>query len=225
MNVHPLSSAAERTCAAIVTGVLTVLMVLLLCALRKEPLSLALIGFAAFLVAAALVFFLTSLFRASCRSVPESKCLLVRGLPDDTLDLSRAVAVKTTPCATGPVSTRTLVFSDGAGNPVATVPTFFTLRQGALAEPLAAALAGELGLTFLPSLEPWEYDKAKRAEHEKEVSAARRSARSAELRALKGKLFPKAAADISPEEDSYAQDSEAFQQSDNINYDALDDEK
>lgn len=229
MRIHRLSSAAERISAVIVTAVLALLMGLLLYAFRREPLTLVLTGLAVLLVAAVLAFYLMSLFRAACRADARKKELIIRGVPNDSLDLSQAVSVKTVPCGTGPISTRALIFSDSAGDPIATVPTFFTARQGARAEPLAAALAQELGLSFQPSLEPWEYDKKQRAEHEKEAARARAAARNEKLRALKAKIFPGKAAEpsvpASPEEDLPAQGEVSDLESGEINYDALDDEK
>lgn len=229
MRIHRLSSAAERISAVIVTVVLVLLMGLLLYAFRREPLTLMLTGLAVLLVAAVLAFYLMSLFRASCRADTQKKELAIRGVPNDSVDLSQAVSVKTIPCGTGPISTRALIFSDSKGDPIATVPTFFTARQGAQAEPLAAALAQELGLNFQPSLEPWEYDKKQRAEHEKEAARAQAAARKEKLRALKEKIFPGMAAEpsvpASPEEDLPIQGDVSDLESGEINYDALDDEK
>lgn len=229
MRIHRLSSAAERISAAIVTAVLALLMGLLLYAFRREPLTLVLTGLAVLLVAAVLAFYLMSLFRAACRTDARKKELTVLGIPSDSLDLSQAVSVKTVPCGTGPISTRALIFSDSNGDPIATVPTFFTARQGARAEPLAAALAQELGLSFQPSLEPWEYNKKQRAEHEKEAARARAAARNEKLRTLKAKIFPGKAAEpsvpASPEKDLPAQGEVSDLESGEINYDALDDEK
>ena len=229
MRTHRLSSAAERVSAVIVSVVLALLMGPLLYAFHGEPLALVLTGLAALLVTAVLVFYLVSLFRAACEADTQNKRLTIRGVPNESVDLTQAVSVKTVPCGTGPISTRSLVFSDSKGDPIATVPTFFTARQGARAEPLAAALAQELGLSFQPSLEPWEYDKKQRAEHEKEAARARAASRNEKLRALKAKIFPGKAAEpsvpASPEEDLPAQGEVSDLESGGINYDALDDEK
>lgn len=229
MNVHRLSSAPERISAVAVCTILTALMGLLLYVLRGEILTLILTGAAALLVAAVLVFYLMNLFKASCEADPGKKRLTVRGIPSDCLDLTQAASIKTVSCSTGPITTRTLIFSDCNGQQVAALPTFFTAHQGAQAEPLAALLAQELGLVFEPSLEPWEYDKAQRAEHQKQEAQARSDARKAKYRALKAKFSPRKAAEASvsasPEEELPAQGGETVLESDGINYDALDDEK
>ena len=229
MRTHRLSSAAERVSAVIVSVVLALLMGPLLYAFHGEPLALVLTGLAALLVTAVLVFYLVSLFRAACGADTQNKRLTIRGVPNESVDLTQAVSVKTVPCGTGPISTRSLVFSDSKGDPIATVPTFFTSRQGAQAEPLAAALALELGLDFQASLEPWEYDRKQRAEHEKEAAQARATARKARLRALKAKILPGTAPEpsvsASPGEASTSLNEETDLESDGINYDALDDEK
>lgn len=229
MRTHRLSSAAERISAVIVSAVLALLMGLLLYVFRREPLTLVLTGLAALLVAAVLAFYLMSLFRAACEADAQNKQLTIQGVPNDSVDLTQAVSVKTVPCTTGPISTRALVFSDSKGDPIATVPTFFTARQGAQAEPLAAALAQELGLDFQATLEPWEYDRKQRAEREKEAAQARAAARKEKLRALKANIFPGKAAETSvpasPEEDLPTQSDVSDLESEGINYDALDDEK
>lgn len=220
MKTYRLSSGSERIAAVSVCACFALLMALLLYVLRGSLLTLLLTALAALLVAALLVFYAANLFRAACVPNPEERTLFVRGFPDETLDLTGAVCVKTVPLENGPVATRTLVFSDAAQEPVAVVPTFFTAHRGVQAEPLAAALARELGLAFLPSLEPWEYDKNARAEREKAAAQTRREARRARLKALKAKLSPGKAAEesepASPEETEHTQ-------AEDVNYDALDD--
>lgn len=222
MKTYRLSSNSERVAAVTVSVAFALLMALLIYALRESLLALILTALAALLVAAVLVFYVANLFRAACIPNAEEKTLFVRGFPDETLDLSGAVSVKTVPLDGGPVATRTLIFSDAAQEPVAVVPTFFTARQGAQAEPLAAALAQELGLAFLSSLEPWEYDKNARAEREKAAAQTRKEARRARLGALKAKFSPGKAAEeskpASPEETAHIE-------ADNVNYDALDDQR
>lgn len=229
MKTYRLSSASERIAAVAVSGLLVVLMALLLYALRGELLTLILVALAALLVAAGLAFYVANLFRAACTAAPREKTLSVRGFPDETLDLSGAVCVETVSRSSGPAATRTLIFSDADGETVASLPTFFAARQGAQAEPLAMALAGELGLEFKPSLEPWEYDREKRKEHEKEAAQARKEHQKAGFQAFKKKILrrpeaqtpaPGSGEDGSPETEEWASP-----ESDGVNYDALDDEK
>ncbi|MDD5863809.1 MAG: hypothetical protein PUD80_04125 [Firmicutes bacterium] len=228
MKTYRLSSASERVSAAVISGVLALLMGFLLYALREEPLTLVFTGVAALLVAAVLAFYLMSLFKAACEADGENMRLTVHGFPDDTIDLSRAASVKTSPCSTGPISTRALVFSDSDGNQIASVPTFFTSHQGAQAEPLAAKLAQELGIVFEASLEPWEYDKKCRAAHKKEAAQARADARRTNCRKWKAKRIPGKAETSVPSAsrgENLPPQGDDADAPDGINYDALDDER
>ena len=87
-------------------------------------------------------------------------------------------------------------------------------------------LAEDLSLTFKPTLEPWEYDKEKRKEYEKELAIAEKQKRRETLRRIKAKLLRKQEADESApvlsEEEHFDFEPE---ETDGINYDALDDEK
>lgn len=226
MKSYALSSAGEKIAGAIISLILLLCMGLLIAALSGDILSLIICILASLLVAAALGFYVVNLFKAACIPDPENRKLYIKGFPDWTLDLSESVCLETLAFKNGPVATRTLVFTDANGEVTASVPTFFTANQGAQAEPLAMELAAVLGLTFKPSLEPWEYDKQLRREHQKEQAQAEKEKRRENTRALKEKLLRKtgaaaAAPDLSEEE----VDAMVEMESDGINYDAMDDEK
>jgi hypothetical protein len=127
------------------------------------------------------------------------------------------------------MTTRNLVFTDAGGQVTASVPTFFTANQGAQAEPLAMELAQALGIDFKPTLQPWEYDREKRKEHEKELAQAAKAERREKLRALKAKILRKTGAGepapVNSEEEMSVADAMEDMGTDGINYDALDDEK
>ena len=229
MKTYRLSSAGERIAGVTISAILILFMAFLLYALRSDPLALIIVAIAALLLCAVLIFYMMNLHIAACTPDAENKKLFVRGFPDYTLDLSQAVSLETVSYKNGPVATRILVFSDENGETIATLPTLFTIHEGAQAEPLAMELAEILGLAFKSSLAPWEYDKEKRKEHEKEVAQAEKEARRAEFQVLKAKILRKAKTSkpvpASPEEETPIEGNIIALESDGINYDALDDEK
>ena len=113
--------------------------------------------------------------------------------------------------------------------PAAAVPTFFTSNRGVQAEPLAQQLAEALGLTFVPTVEVWEYDKQARKAHQQELDAAGRAARKARIAALKKKIFrtveAQETAPVIPEKKVSEWKDADSETCNGINYDALDDEK
>lgn len=226
MKTYRLSSLGERLAAVLICAIMIAFMVLLCIVLRGDLLSLIICIAASVLVCLALVFYVVNLLKAAITPCPEGSSLDVKGISDYTVSFAGAVTLETAGVKTGPVATRTLVFRDADGEVVASVPTFFTANQGARAEPLAMELAEDLSLTFKPTLEPWEYDKEKRKEHEKELALAQKQKRREALRRIKAKLLRKQEADESApvlsEEEHFDFEPE---ETDGINYDALDDEK
>ena len=227
MNKHFLSSPADRIGGTAVALLLSLMMVLLVFLLSKDILTLIIAVCCVILVFAVLLFYVLNLFKAACTSLPDEKKLLVNGFPDCSYDLSDTVSVQTVSYKSGSLATRMIVFYDAANEITASVPTFFFSRQGVMAEPVAKEIAAELGLSFLPSLQPWEYDKALRREHEKEVAKKEKEARKKKLQALKNKLLRRPSTEKtapSPLEEEV--DLNLFEENtDGINYDALDDEK
>ena len=227
MKKYSLSSPSDRIAGSAVTVILSLMMVFLIFLLSKDILTLIIVTGCVILVAAVLVFYVLNLYKAACTSLPEEKKLLVSGFPDCTYDLSDAVSVQTVAYKNGALATRTLIFSNEQNDVIVSVPTFFFSQQGVMAEPVARDLAKELGLTFVPSLPAWEYDKELRKQHEKEVAAKEKEARKAKFQALKNKLLRRPNAQKSaPSPQKENVDMDLFmEESDGINYDALDDEK
>lgn len=227
MNNYRLSSSAERVAGVCVSGTLILFMLALMFVLRGDLLALIIVGLAGVLLATVLIIYLVNLFRAACIPDTDNHLLLVRGLPDQMIDLSDAVALETVAYQNGPVATRTLVFSNGDGDVVAAVPTFFTNHQGAQAEPLAMELARDLDLAFIHRLQSWEYDRDARKEHEKKLVEEAKEKRKAEWNALKRKFLRRAGTEV-PVTDAAEESDMEFEpdtSSEGINYDALDDEK
>ena len=226
MKTYRLSSPGERLTALLISAVMIAFMVFLCIVLREDPLSLIICILASVLVCFALVIYMVNLLKAAIKPRSDEAVLEIKGIPDFTVSIAGAVTLETVGIKTGPVATRSLVFRDETGETVASVPAFFTVNQGAQAEPLAKELAGVLGLTFKPALEVWEYDKAARKEHLKEVARAEKEQRRQNWRRIKEKLLRKAKAEPAapaPSEECISIFEPADQ--DGINYDALDDEK
>lgn len=228
MKIHRLSSFSERICAVIISTISLFCMAFLLLLLRSDLLSFIICMIASVLVSLGLGFYVLNLFKSACIPHQEDTLLEIKGYPDTFILLGDVTCLETVSVKSGPVTTRSLIFTDRNGQVIASVPTFFTANQGAQAEPLAMELAAELGISFKATLEPWEYDKEKRKEHQKEVAMAEKKARKEKLQALKAKILRKPEAgkpapDLSEEvsvSDRYFEGS-----SDGINYDAMDDEK
>jgi len=227
MNKHYLSSPADRAAGTAVAVLLSLMMAFLVFLLSKDILAWMITACCVILVTAVLIFYILNLFKAACTPLPEEKKLLVNGFPDCSYDISNAVSLQTVSYKNGALATRTLVFCDEEDKAIVSIPTFFFSRQGVMAEPVAKEIAAELGLVFIPSLPAWEYDKQLRKQHEKEVAAKEKEARKAKFQALKNKLLrrpntQKSVLSLSEED----MDMDLFEEnSDGINYDALDDEK
>jgi hypothetical protein len=225
MKIYRLSSTAERLAAVLISVILILSMILLCCLFSRDAFSLIICALCSVLVSAALIFYVANIMKAAVIPQPDG-ILTVKGIDDTKVNISSAVLLETAALKTGPVATRTLIFRDEAGEVVTSVPAFFTSNQGAQAEPLAMELAEAMGLTFNATLEPWEYDRKLRKQHMKEVALEEKEQRRRKLRALKNKILRRAEpveADPVPteEEDLFLETAAT----DDINYDALDDEK
>ncbi|MBQ4600967.1 MAG: hypothetical protein IJB17_04990 [Oscillospiraceae bacterium] len=170
MKEFYLSSAAERIIGVVFTVIAVACMGILVFALRNDTMLLCVTALCCLLVSAGLIYYMISVLRGKCIADLTTKQLQVRGTRDYTLDLSTAVQLETLPFKGGRTVMRMLYFSDAEGKVVGKVPTLFTFNQGVMAEPMAMEMAKELGLNFQANLQPWEYDKEKRLEHEKEVA-------------------------------------------------------
>ncbi len=228
MKNFRLSSVQERLSAVIISVILISFMSFLLVLLRNDLLSFIICMIASLLVSAGLVFYVMNLFKAVCIPHQEDQILEIKGYPGSFVHMNEVVCLETVAVKNGPVTTRTLVFTDANQQVIAAVPSFFTANSGAQAEPMAMELAKVLGISFKASLEPWEYDKQKRREHEKEVALAEKAERKEKIRALKAKILRKSEAGKSapsPSEDVAVFEKSYEEVSDGVNYDALDDEK
>ena len=226
MNKYHLSSTQDRIAGTIVALLLSSMMALLVFLLSKDILTLIITLICVILVLAVLIFYVLSLYKAACTTLPDEKKLVVNGFPDCSYDLTDAVSAQTVSYKSGSLATRMIVFYDEGNEVIASVPTFFFSRQGATAEPVAKEIAAALGLSFIPSLEPWEYDSKLRREREKEVAQKEKETRKRKFQALKNKLLRRPNTETSAPSPLEEMDLNLFEDSsDGINYDALDDEK
>lgn len=185
MKQFPLSTPRERIPGVIFSILMCLCLIALPFVLRENLPILIFTVFAVVLIVACLVIYVVSVMRAACIPDAANKKLLVRGLQDYTLDLTNAVTLETVEVKNHHTTTRALVFRDAEGETVGRVPTYFTSKMGALAEPMAMELAKELGLEFKSNVPKWEYDEQARAEHEKEVEQQEKEAAAARKKAKK----------------------------------------
>lgn len=179
MKTYRLTTNLERIAGISFSVVITACLVLLLYVLRNDITVLILTTVGSLVLIAALVFYVLSAAKAACIPDRENKKLHVKGVKDYTLDLTNAATLETVAVKNGHSISRILVFTDAEGNVIGTVPTLFTYHQGVQAEPMAIELAKDLGLAFKANVQPWEYDKEKRAEHDKQVELEEKEAAKA----------------------------------------------
>lgn len=176
MKTFPLSTPAERLGGIIFSAIMSVVLLVLLWALRSNIGLMICIGLFVLLIIALLVIYVIGVMKAVCIPHPEEKKLEVRGLPDRVIDLSTATTLETISVKNGQSEGRMLVFSDAEGNVVAKVRTYFTSQRGILAEPMSIELAKALGLQHHANVPEWEYIPEKRKEHEKQVAEEQKQA-------------------------------------------------
>ena len=170
MKKFYLSTNSERTKGIIFAVVMDLVLIGLLFALRN---NLGVFVFAAVCVAliiAVFTMYTIGVSKAVCIPDAENKKLVVKGFRERNIDLSKAVCLETITVKSGHVNSRSLAFSDAEGGIVAVVPTYFTSKQGVLAEPMAKELAQALNLEFFANVPVWEYDEEARKAHEIEVA-------------------------------------------------------
>lgn len=195
MKEFRLSTAKERFFGLFFSVLSIACMGILLYALRGDLLILCMTAAGVLLVTAGLVIYMIGVVQARCIPDPEHKKLCVKGIRERTLDLSTAVLLETIPVKSGHSTSRTLYFSDAEGKVVAAVPTYFTSKQGILADPMAKELAEVLGLEFRANVPEWYYDKQKRIEHDKEEAQREKeeakARREAKIKVRREKLLKK----------------------------------
>ena len=179
MKEFRLSAPRERVasisfsiCAIVCFGVL-------LYALRQNVGLLIACGLAVLLISALLVYYMISVMKAVCIVDTLNKTVEVKGAAHFTVDVSKAVLLQTFAKKNGQSSLRVLVFSDAQEQIVATIPTMFTYKQGALADPMAKEMAESLGIGFKENVPKWEYDKEAFREHRKQEAAEEKAAAKA----------------------------------------------
>ena len=170
MKKYPLSTKAERI-AGIAFSILTIAVLgLLLYALRSDLTILLLTSVGVAFVVVVLVLYMMNVTKAVIVYDPEGRTLKVQGFRERTIDLNKVACLQTLTVKSGHVESRSLAFSDAEGNMVAVVPTYFTSKRGVAAEPMAKAMAADLGIEFQANVPEWEYDEEARKAHEIEVA-------------------------------------------------------
>jgi len=125
-------------------------------------------GLCIIFIVALLIAYVRGVLRAVAIVDAEKKVIHVRGVVDETVDVSGATMLQTIVRKNGQSTVRILVFSNEDEEIVATVPTMFTFRQGIWADPMAKEMAAELGIAFKQNVPDWEFDKEKYKQHVKE---------------------------------------------------------
>lgn len=171
MKEFSLSDPKERLAGAAFTVAITICFGLLLYLVRQSVGLLIFCTLAVVLLVSLLVFYNISVSKAACIWDSETKVLEVKGYPSFKVDLSNAVLMQTVARKSGQVTNRAIIFSDAEENIIATVPTYFTSKQGIMADPFAKEMAKQMGIPFQQNVPEWEYDKEKYQEHLKEVQA------------------------------------------------------
>ena len=170
MKKYPLSTKAERI-AGIAFSILAIAVLgLLLYALRSDLTILLLTSVGVAFVVVVLVLYMMNVTKAVIVYDPKGRTLKVQGFRERTIDLNKVACLQTLTVKSGHVESRSLAFSDAEGNMVAVVPAYFTSKRGVAAEPMAKAMAADLGIDFQANVPEWEYDEEARKAHEIEVA-------------------------------------------------------
>lgn len=171
MKEFRLSDPKERAAGAAFTVVIAVVFAILLIAVRKNVGLLIFCTLAVVLLVGLLMFYIISVSKAVAVWDPGTKTLEVKGYPSFRVDLSNAVLMQTVARKNGQATNRVIIFSDEEERIIATIPTYFTSKQGIMADPFAKGMAEEMGIPFQQNVPEWEYDKEKYQQHIKEVEA------------------------------------------------------
>ena len=174
MKKYPLSTPAERAVGIVFSVIMIGLMGLLLYAIRSNLTILLLSIGGVALVVFILLMYVMNVSKAAIVYEPGTRVLKVCGFRDRTIDLDKVACLETITVKSGHVESRSLAFTDAEGATVAVVPTYFTSNRGMAAEPMAKAMAADLGIEFLANVPEWEYDEEARKAHEIEVEKQRK---------------------------------------------------
>lgn len=189
MKEFQLSTPKERVAGISFSVAMIVAFFVLLFAVRKNTMLLIFTGIGVVLLTATMVFYIVSILKSKCIVDTEKKVLEIKGYPSYTVDVSTAVLLETLPRKSGHAMTRVLVFSDANENVVAVVPTLYTYKQGALADPMAKEMAEALGIEFRRNVPEWQYDKSKYQEHLKEEAEQEKIERKERMEMRRKKLL------------------------------------
>ena len=177
MKEYRLSTPRERISAIAFTAAIAVAFAALIYAVRGTLSLLLFCGLAAVLLVGIMTMYAVSACRSRCIVNFEEKKVDVVAFPAFTLDISAATQLQALVRKNGQSTTRCLVFSDDNDDIVGTIPTLFTYKQGALAEPLAKEMAADLGIRYKETTPAWEYDKEAYKEYQKQMAEQEKAER------------------------------------------------
>lgn len=177
MKEYRLSTPRERITAIAFTAAVAVVFAALIYAVRGTISLLIFCGLAAILLVGIMSMYAISACRSRCVVNFQEKKVDVVAFPSFTLDISSATQLQALVRKNGQSTIRCLVFSDDEDNIVGAVPTLFTYKQGALAEPIAKEMAGDLGIRYKETTPAWEYDKEAFKEYQKQMAEEEKAER------------------------------------------------
>jgi hypothetical protein len=170
MKKYPLSTTAERTAGIVFSVIMIAVLGLLLYALRGNLTILLMMSVGVLLMVVVLFLYVLNVTKAAIVHDPDAGVLRVLGFRERTIDLKQVTCLQTITVKSGHVESRSLAFSGAEGAVVAIVPTYFTSNRGMAAEPMAKAMAADLGIEFQANVPEWEYDEEARKAHDIEVA-------------------------------------------------------
>ena len=168
MKKFYLSTPKERIFGILFSVIMSAVLLLLIFVLREDFAIMLTVCLGVALVVIILALYVINVGRASIIYDPQSRILRVTGFQERHIDLDKVARLETIPMKSGHTQSRSLAFTDVQGDVVAIVPTYFTSKQGVLAEPMAMELAKELNVEFRANVPAWYYDKEARRIHDEE---------------------------------------------------------
>lgn len=176
MKTIRLSSNFEKRSAALLAALIILALVFVLTRGGMSVGGILVMILCCGLCLTLVVGYLVVLIRAAIRIDGEDK-LTVCGLGSYSENIGASVAVKTVEVSIGAVKSRAILLLDDNQDKLSMINTFFTAREGVMAEPAAKELAAALGLKFIASLEPWRYDKQEKKRYEQEARLKKKEKR------------------------------------------------
>lgn len=170
MKKYPLSTPAERATGIAFSVAMIAVLAVLLYALRNNLAVFLMTAACVFIVVVLLALYVLNVNKAACVYDPDTRMLKVLGFRERTIELDKVACLQTITVKSGHVESRSLAFTDAEGAVVSIVPTYFTSNRGMRAEPMAKAMAADLGIEFQENVPEWEYDEEARKAHEIEVA-------------------------------------------------------